>query len=127
MAKKKRKSFSKRKKEAGKFVREFDYSQGDIITAYSKHFSLKKMKAVEELLELNVPLDPNRVERIREAYKRHKMKEAMKQGHYYEDDVDVIEQDETFVYIAGYTSGGIPFGITWEEMEEINSNTDQND
>ena len=25
-------------------------------------------------------------------------------------------QDDTFYYIAGYTSGGAPYGITWEEM-----------
>jgi len=26
------------------------------------------------------------------------------------------EQDDRFYYIAGYTSGGAPYGITWEEM-----------
>ena len=26
------------------------------------------------------------------------------------------EQDDTFYYIAGYTSGGAPYGVTWEEM-----------
>jgi len=26
-------------------------------------------------------------------------------------------QDDRFYYIAGYTSGGAPFGVTWEEME----------
>lgn len=25
--------------------------------------------------------------------------------------------DETFAYIAGYTSGGAPYGITWEQWE----------
>jgi hypothetical protein len=25
-------------------------------------------------------------------------------------------QDGTFYYIAGYTSGGAPYGVTWEEM-----------
>jgi hypothetical protein len=28
------------------------------------------------------------------------------------------ESDEHFAYIAGYTSGGAPYGITWEEQEE---------
>ncbi|HET7627384.1 MAG TPA: hypothetical protein VFK44_03250 [Bacillales bacterium] len=27
--------------------------------------------------------------------------------------------DDTFHFIAGYTSNGFPFGITHEEMEEI--------
>ena len=26
--------------------------------------------------------------------------------------------DENFYFIAGYTSGGMPYGITWEEAEE---------
>lgn len=24
-----------------------------------------------------------------------------------------------FAFIVGYTAGGFPYGITWEEMEEI--------
>lgn len=28
----------------------------------------------------------------------------------------LYESDETFAFIAGYTSGGAPYGITWEEM-----------
>lgn len=27
-----------------------------------------------------------------------------------------MEQDDTFFFIAGYTSGGVPYGITWEQM-----------
>lgn len=29
------------------------------------------------------------------------------------------ESDDHFAYIAGYTSGGAPYGITWEEHEDI--------
>lgn len=31
----------------------------------------------------------------------------------------LFESDDTFAFIAGYTLGGTPYGITWEEMEEI--------
>lgn len=27
-----------------------------------------------------------------------------------------ILQDDRFFFIAGYTSGGAPYGVTWEEM-----------
>lgn len=30
-----------------------------------------------------------------------------------------IYQDENFAFIAGYTPGGFPYGITWAEQEEI--------
>jgi len=29
------------------------------------------------------------------------------------------DSDEQFAYIAGYTPGGAPFGVTWEEWEEL--------
>jgi hypothetical protein len=29
------------------------------------------------------------------------------------------DSDEHIAYIAGYTEGGVPYGVTWEEMEEI--------
>ncbi|UQZ85409.1 hypothetical protein SK3146_04698 [Paenibacillus konkukensis] len=30
---------------------------------------------------------------------------------------EVLEQDENFYFIAGYTAGGFPYGLTWEEYE----------
>lgn len=30
-----------------------------------------------------------------------------------------LESDETFAFIAGYTVGGVPYGVTHEEMAEI--------
>lgn len=38
----------------------------------------------------------------------------------YED--NLFESDDTFAFIAGYTAGGFPYGITWEEMVEIEQN-----
>ena len=31
-------------------------------------------------------------------------------------DPKIADQDERFFFIAGYTSGGVPYGVTWEEM-----------
>jgi hypothetical protein len=33
----------------------------------------------------------------------------------------LIESDETFAYIAGYTSGGAPYGVTWDELKKDES------
>jgi hypothetical protein len=35
------------------------------------------------------------------------------------------DQDENFAFIAGYTSGGAPYGITWDEWEQIEPNLPQ--
>lgn len=43
-------------------------------------------------------------------YQRHKKKRGNTAE--FEDDW----QDNDFYFIAGYTSGGAPYGMTWEEM-----------
>ena len=35
-----------------------------------------------------------------------------------QDDFDSEWQDDNFYFIAGYTSSGVPYGITWEEAYE---------
>ena len=42
-------------------------------------------------------------------------KKNKKQKKQYTYEEPYPEQDEYFYYIAGYTSGGAPYGITWEE------------
>ena len=32
---------------------------------------------------------------------------------------DLEDYDDIFAFIAGYTSSGVAYGITWEEMESI--------
>ena len=27
------------------------------------------------------------------------------------------DMDDTFAFIAGYTPGGVPYGVTWEQVE----------
>lgn len=46
----------------------------------------------------------------RAARKRKKQKLAL------ERQTALPEQDDRFFFIAGYTSGGAPYGVTWEEM-----------
>ena len=31
----------------------------------------------------------------------------------------LIDSDENFAYIVGYTSNGFPYGITWEKMAKL--------
>lgn len=38
--------------------------------------------------------------------------------HDYEEGYGV-EYDENFAMIIGFTSGGAPYGLTWEEFEKI--------
>lgn len=55
------------------------------------------------------------LQRIR-AERKVMTKRILKRPHK-EPDSPLIEQDDTFFFIAGYTSGGAPYGVTWEQME----------
>lgn len=45
---------------------------------------------------------------------RSKKKTHKKQKKEFEG---IIESDDTFALIVRYTSGGVPYGVTWEEKE----------
>lgn len=72
---------------------------------------------------LGVPLNPDRVAQLKRTVetsrranraRKLKMKTEEARGLFL-----YSESDENFAYIAGHTSGGVPFGITWEEWEKM--------
>jgi hypothetical protein len=128
-AAKKAMKFAERKVKAEKWVAEYDgipYG-GDIIKAYRKKFAVDRMKAVAELQMLGVSLTKEQIEREKAAVrayqniqrtKKAKRKKSREQKRIQKDNpVFHEDQDDMFYYIAGYTSGGAPYGVTWEEME----------
>lgn len=81
---------------------------------------LKKQARFAERIEKNGLPEPPKpkvkkteVEKLaikRAARKRKKARLAVQEQQ------RLPEQDDRFFYIAGYTSGGAPYGVTWEEM-----------
>ena len=127
-AAKKAMKFAERKPKAEKWVAAYDgtlYGE-DIIKAYRKKFAVDRMKAVEELQLLGVSLTKEQIDREKAAVKAYqdiqkakkaKRKRLREQRKMQKSDIaDYLEQDDRFYYIAGYTSGGAPYGVTWEEM-----------
>ena len=127
-AAKKAMKFAERKAKAEKWVSEYDGTPygGDIIKAYRKKFAVDRMKAVAELQLLGVSLTKEQIDREKAAVKayqelqraRKAKKKRNREQKIMQKDIPVFheDQDDTFYYIAGYTSGGAPYGVTWEEM-----------
>ncbi len=127
-AAKKAMKFADRKAKAEKWMAEFDGTPygGDIIKAYRKKFAVGRMKAVAELQMLRVSLTKEQIDREKAAVKAYqdiqrakkaKRKKIREQKRIQKDNPIFHEdQDDIFYYIAGYTSGGAPYGVTWEEM-----------
>jgi hypothetical protein len=51
--------------------------------------------------------------------KKHKANKKDREVDYKSEYVQLFGSDEHFAFIAGFTSGGVPYGITHEEMEII--------
>ncbi len=127
-AAKKAMKFADRKAKAEKWVAEYDGMPygGDIIKAYRKKFAVDRMKAVAELQLLGVSLPKEQIDREKAAVKAYQELQRAKKAKRKKNreqkrmqkDIPVFheDQDDTFYYIAGYTSGGAPYGVTWEEM-----------
>jgi hypothetical protein len=99
------------------------YSGGNIVKGYKKWFAVDLLCAIKELKMLGVKLDE---QYVLQALKSHdqaivdeqKRKAEKKQAL----DELPFDSDEHYYFIAGYTSGGFPYGITWEEVELDNLN-----
>jgi hypothetical protein len=96
--------------------------QGDnVVKAYRKRFGVDWPTAFRELEMLGIEIDPAYKEPVLrtvqgqiEARRRKRAERAAELESVLGED-----QDEHFAFIAGYTSGGIPYGITWEEWEAL--------
>lgn len=127
-AAKKAMKFAERRPKAEKWVAAYDgmLYGGDIVKAYRKKFAVDRMKAVEELQLLGVSLTKEQIDREKAAVKAYQeiqrakkaKRKRIRQQKKMEKDTPLFfeDQDDTFYYIAGYTSGGAPYGVTWEEM-----------
>jgi hypothetical protein len=96
------------------------YQGKNIIKGYKNRYGVDWPCAVKELQMLSVGLDPEYVGKLKLSIKnriieKQRLNEKKKQELANEISWD---SDETFAYIAGYTSAGFPYGITWEELGE---------
>lgn len=122
---KKRMTFQERKLKAEKWLSDFNTEDGkDIIKCYRKKFAVDRLKAIDELQRLGVELTKEQIEKEHTAVKAYQQIIANKKRNKKRKKLEVknqiiinTDQDDTFYYIAGYTSGGTPYGIKWDEIE----------
>ncbi|WP_022758926.1 hypothetical protein [Butyrivibrio fibrisolvens] len=109
------KARQERLREARKWFPEQGFTEDShIVKAYRKKFNVDKECAMRELCKLHV-LSPEKQKSYEDqlAAKKRKRQEKREPKEYINPD-----QDEIFYFIAGYTSGGAPYGITWEQARE---------
>lgn len=94
------------------------YTGKDIVRGYAKWYGQDEVCAMVELRMLGIHISDDRLNKAKEklankAESRRRLKQRKKQ----EEIEDLYsDSDDDFYYIAGYTPGGMPYGVTWEEM-----------
>lgn len=91
------------------------YSGKNLVKGYKNHFGVDWLCAIIELQILGVNLDPSYVVKLKQSLDIQAQARRRKKEDQTVDAVDTYS-NETFAYIAGYTPAGVPYGITWEEM-----------
>ena len=95
-----------------------NYEGSNIIKGYSTHFGVDKLCAIKELEMLGVKISDERKKQITDA-QNHSGTLSKKKKEDNEDNYGMLlGSDENFSFIAGYTSGGMPFGVGWDETED---------
>ncbi len=116
-----------RLKEARKWWKEQHFDDSShIVKAYKNRFNVDNTCAMRELVMLGV-LSPEKQKNyqqilaVKDRKKVEKRERLAARKAAKESGLDMYDsdQDENFFFIAGYTPGGAPYGITWEEEAEF--------
>ena len=101
------------------------YDGQNLVSGYAKWFGVDKICAINELKTLGVIIPENLENQIVESLKRRIEQRKLAKEKAEALDIAVNDSDYNFAFIAGYTSGGFPYGLTHEELE--NAELDNND
>ena len=92
------------------------YPGKNLVRGYKKRFGVRDVCAVMELRMLGVDLPDARLEQARRDEKARTKGRGRKKEKYAARP-SPLEWDGELAFIAGYTEGGAPYGITWSEWE----------
>jgi len=97
------------------------YEGKDIVEGYRKRYGVDFRCAFTELEMLGIEIDPARKERtLRDVEWQAEIRRQKKLERAAElEGAFGWPQDDHFAMIIGYTSGGAPYGVAWEEWEAI--------
>lgn len=100
------------------------YRGESIVRAYRNWFGVDIPTALRELDMLGVKIDPfYRATLLTMVASQNEVraleKQQRKERPETENMIYGLEYDEHYAYIAGFTAGGAPFGIGWDEMADL--------
>lgn len=97
------------------------YNGSNIIKGYRNWFGVDFPCAIQELRTLGVKLNEQYVSQVLKSREQSILlkQKKIQEKKDLELENSLLDSDENFYFIAGYTSGGCPYGITWEDAEKL--------
>lgn len=119
MAKKKKPNKTQRREQRLMKARQWvlTYEGTHIVRAYRKRFKVDPTCALKDLGEIGA-LSPEKLSAMKQTEEiRLRQRAAEKQKRLEQEWLEQnADRDDQFYFIAGYTPGGAPYGVTWQEM-----------
>ena len=104
---------------AGEWIK--TYTGSNIVKGYTKKYGVDKPCAIKELHMIGVQISDEYERQLKQSLEAQRKLKLLKQEKKEKTDPESEwVSDENFAVIIGYTSGGFPFGVTNEEMEDLN-------
>lgn len=99
------------------------HSGRNLVRRYGERYGVTKVCAILELRMLGVEIPDARLEQARRYEQDRAVRRARRRRPDARPDTSG-DSNETFAFIAGYTEGGAPYGIIWEEIEALDAHTE---
>ena len=103
-----------RLRKARQWLSAYEGSEGKIVRKYRDKFKVDIPTALRDLQDIGHVFAPEYLKAVTLGEEQRLRQKAMKKLEQADREYDW--RDDNFYYIAGYTSGGAPYGVTWEEM-----------
>jgi len=89
---------------------------------YAQHFRVDSLCAINDLEILGYQVATEYKAKLKKRREdRERLREERNQAKKEENSNELFVSDDVFCFIAGHTSGGAPYGVTWEEMDSNGS------
>jgi len=91
------------------------------VRGYAKWYGVSRLCALLELRQIGLNISEAQIQEEKRAEERIGTSRALakQRKKQAEAEPDFDDCDEHFSFIAGYTSGGAPYGVTWEEARGL--------
>ena len=85
---------------------------------YRERFHVDAVTAAKDLQELGVNYTQEQLDQIKQAEEQRLQQRRMEREAKERERLEEMYEDcdDRFAFIAGYTDGGAPFGVMWEEV-----------